>query len=168
SIAVMFFLRKRSQDLRDRFGPEYTREIEETGDRRKAEAALQHRKKRVEGLHIKALSPTERTQFQETWRLIQAQFIDDPNATLIDADHLIGRVLSAEGYPVADFEQRAADISVDHPIVVENYRRGHKIVQRHAEGRASTEELRQAMLCYKALFDDLLGQQYSQTGRVAI
>lgn len=168
SIAALIFLRKRSQVLRERFGPEYTRQVSESGDRWKAESALEHRKKRVESLHIRVLTAAERAQFQEAWRSIQAQFVDDPNATLVEADRLIGKVLSAEGYPVTDFEQRAADISVDHPVVVENYRRGHRIALRHAQGQASTEELRQAMVCYRTLFDDLLGQpEYTQTGRVS-
>jgi len=110
----------------------------------------------------------ERARFQDEWREIQAQFIDDPNGTLVEADRLIGSVMSAEGYPVADFEQRAADISVDHPIVVENYRGGHRIALKHAQGHASTEDLRQAMLHYRILFEDLLGQpEYTQTGRTS-
>jgi hypothetical protein len=166
-IVVWLWLRSRSERLRKRFGPEYSRAIAETGNRWKAESALHGREKRVESLHIRPLSSEERAQFQDSWRSIQAQFIDDPNGTLVEADRLIRNVLSAEGYPVADFEQRAADISVDHPTVVENYRGGHSIALRHAEGRANTEELRQAMVHYRTLFEDMLGQaEYTQTGRV--
>jgi hypothetical protein len=163
---VWFALRSRSERLRKRFGPEYSRVVDETGNRWRAESALHDRETRVKSLHIRALSAEDRVRFEDSWRTVQAQFIDDPNGTLVKADRLIGTVLAAEGYPVADFEQRAADISVDHPAVVENYRGGHQIALRHAEGRASTEDLRQAMVHYRILFEDLLGQrEYTQTGR---
>jgi len=109
----------------------------------------------------------QREEFQNAWRSIQVQFIDDPNGTVVEANRLIESVLLAEGYPVADFEQRAADISVEHPTVVENYRGGHQIVLRHAKGHATTEDLRKAMLHFRTLFEDLLGQpEYTQTGRI--
>lgn len=163
---VWFALQNRSERLRRRFGPEYSRTVSETGNRWRAESALHDREKRVASLHVRALRAEDRSRFEESWRSIQAQFIDDPNGTLVEADRLIRSVLAAEGYPVADFEQRAADISVDHPTVVENYRGGHQIALKHAEGRASTEDLRQAMIHYRILFEDLLGQrEYTQTGR---
>lgn len=165
---ALFFLVNRSRRLRKRFGPEYTRTVAEAGDRWKAESTLERRTKRVEQLHIRTLTSDERTRFQNAWREVQAQFIDDPNATLVEADRLIGSVMSAEGYPVTDFEQQAADISVDHPVVVENYRGGHQIAMRHAQGHASTEDLRQAMIHFRILFNDLLGQpEYTQTGRIS-
>ena len=165
-ILVLFFF-NRSRRLKDRFGPEYSRAIAETGDRWKAESALQHRKKRVDSLHIRTLDSVQREEFQNAWRSIQVQFIDDPNGTVVEANRLIESVLLAEGYPVADFEQRAADISVEHPTVVENYRGGHQIVLRHAKGHATTEDLRKAMLHFRTLFEDLLGQpEYTQTGRI--
>ena len=163
---VWFALQNRSERLRRRFGPEYSRTVSETGNRWRAESALHDREKRVASLHVRALSAEDRARFDESWRSIQAQFIDDPNGTLAEADRLIQGVLAAEGYPAAEFEQRAADISVDHPTVVENYRGGHQIALRHAEGRASTEDLRQAMVHYRTLLEDLLGQrEYTQTGR---
>ena len=166
-VAIAFFvLRNRSRRLQERFGPEYKRTVAETGGRWKAESALEHRAKRVAQLNIRHLTPVERTRFQDAWREVQGHFIDNPNETLVEADRLIGSVMSTEGYPVAEFEQRAADISVDHPVVVENYRGGHQIALRHARGQASTEDLRQAMIHYRSLFEDLLGQpEYTQTGR---
>jgi len=158
------FQRNRSLRLRKRFGPEYSCAVAETGDRWRAESALEHRAKRVERLHVRTLSSAERRHFLEAWHEVQGRFVDDPNGSLLEADRLIASVMSAEGYPVADFEQRAADISVDHPEVVENYRGGHRVVE--AQGRADTEDLRQGMIHYRTLFEDLLGQpEYTQTGR---
>ena len=161
-----FFQRNRSLRLRQRFGPEYSRAVAETGDRWRAESALEHRAKRVERLHIRTLDPAERRHFLEAWHEIQTRFVDDPNGSLVEADGPIASVMSAEGYPVSDFEQRTADISVDHPEVVEHYRGGHRIVLEDAQGRADTEDLRQGMIHYRTLFEDLLGQpEYTQTGR---
>ena len=158
------FQRNRSLRLRERFGPEYSRAVAETGDRWRAESALERRAKRVERLHVRTLSSAERRHFLEAWHEVQGRFVDDPNGSLLEADRLIASVMSAEGYPVADFEQRAADISVDHPGVVENYRGGHRVVE--AQDRADTEDLRQGMIHYRTLFEDLLGQpEYTQTGR---
>jgi hypothetical protein len=167
-IALLVFLvfRDRSRRLKEQFGPEYSRAIAETGDRWKAEKVLEHRKQRVEKLNIRRLDTSEVERYRDTWKSIQAEFIDDPNGTLIEAHRLIESVLLAEGYPVADFEQRAADISVDHPGVVENYRGGRQVVLKHAKGHASTEDLRKAMLHYQALFNDLLDHsEFTQTGR---
>ena len=156
--------RTRSLRLRERFGPEYSRAVAEIGDRWRAESSLEHRAKRVERLHVRTLTPAERRHFLEAWHEVQGRFVDDPNGSLVEADRLIASVMSAEGYPVADFEQRAADISVDHPEVVENYRGGHRVVE--AQGRADTEDLRQGMIHYRTLFKDLLGKsEYTQTGR---
>lgn len=164
--AVAYILqRKSSSRLRQHFGPEYTRTVEQTGDRRSAEARLKQRKDRVERFHIRVLDQAERERFSESWRGIQARFIDDPNGTLVEADQLIGSVMSAKGYPVQDFDQRAADVSVDHPSVVQNYREGHQIAVKHGRGSASTEDLRRAMIHYRVLFDDLLGQpEYADVG----
>ena len=157
-------LRDRSLRLRKRFGSEYSRAVAETGNRWKAESTLARRAKRVEHLHVHVLTPAERRHFLEAWHELQGRFIDDPNESLIQADRLVASVMSAEGYPAADFEQRAADISVDHPEVVKNYRGGHRVVE--AQGRADTEELRQGMIHYRTLLEDLLGQpEYTQTGR---
>ena len=160
------FERTRSSRLRERFGSEYSHTVAETGDRWKAESALENRARRVKSFPIRVLTPTERRHFQEAWHGIQGQFVDDPNASFVEADRLIARLMSTRGYPVADFEQRAADISVDHPEVVENYRSGHRIVLKDAQGRADTEDLRQGMIHYRTLFEDLVGQpEYTQTGR---
>ena len=161
------FQRNRSMRLRKRFGPEYAHTVAETGDRWRAESALEHRAKRVDRFHVSSLTPAERQHFREAWHEVQGRFVDDPMGSLVEADRLIARVMSAEGYPVADFEQRAADISVDHPEVVENYRGGHRVVLKEAQaGGDNTEDLRQGMIHYRIVFEDLLGQpEYSQTGR---
>lgn len=155
--AVLYWQFNRTKRLRERFGPEYDRTVKETGAKREAEAKLQQREKRVERFHIHPLEPTDRGRFEEAWRQIQARFVDDPDGALIDADRLIGEAMSAEGYPVLDFEQRASDISVDHPRVVENYREGHRIALLQQKRQASTEDLRKAMIHYRTLFDDLIG-----------
>jgi hypothetical protein len=155
--AILIWQFNRTKRLRDRFGPEYDRTIKETGAKREAEARLEQRAKRVERLHIRSLEPVERANFENSWRQIQARFVDNPNAAVLDADRMLGEVMSVEGYPVLDFEQRAADISVDHPRVVENYREGHRIALLQQQGQASTEDLRKALLHYRTLFDDLIG-----------
>ena len=159
--AAGYFLQmNRTKRLRQRFCPEYARALEETGgDRRRAEAKLERLEKRVERLHIHPLEPADRTHFQDAWRETQSRFVDDPKRALIEADRLIGEVMSAEGYPVLDFQQRASDISVEQPSVVMLYREGHQIALRHAQGRASTEDLRKAMIHYRALFEDLVNQK---------
>ena len=141
------------------FGPEYDRARQEHPDQRSAERELEERKERVEQLHIRSLSSDERDQFVERWRSAQAQFVDDPAGATRVADALIGEIMQARGYPVGDFEQRAADVSVDHPGVVEHYRAAHAIALRTDRGQADsgdTEDLRQAFVHYRALFDDLL------------
>lgn len=148
--------RMRSQKLRQRFGPEYDRTIREQGNIRKAEAALEARARRVAKLHIRPLSPTDAERFDSAWRGIQARFVDDPRGAVTEADRLVGELMAARGYPVGEFEQRVADISVDHPDVVMNYRAAREIAVQHSAGRATTEDLRQAMVHYRALFRDLL------------
>ena len=158
-IAAIILLGKRKTGrLRTRFGPEYARAVEEGGSRRKAEAGLQEREKRVEGFAIRPLSPSDRERYIVSWRKVQADFVDNPQSSVSQADQLLGDVMSTRGYSVGDFEQRSADISVDHPLVVENYRAAHEIAVRHAAGKASTEDLRQAMIHYRTLFDDLVGE----------
>ena len=157
--ASLWSRRRRSDHLKDRFGPEYDRAVEEKGGRSKAEADLAEREKRVEKLHIRPLDAAERREFSKRWTDVQARFVDDPARAVAFADALLGEVMKARGYPVSDFEQRAGDISVDHPKVVEHYRTAHDIALRHGRGQASTEDLRQAMIHYRALFDDLVGVQ---------
>jgi hypothetical protein len=159
AIASAMFLRKsKTERLQTRFGPEYTRAVEESGGRGKAEAALEQRQKRVEGFAIRPLAASDRERYIASWRAVQAEFVDDPNKSVTQADQLLGDVMSTRGYSVSDFEQRSADISVDHPLVVENYRAAHEIAVRHASGRASTEDLRQAMILYRTLFDELVDE----------
>ena len=157
-LAVVFLLlrrRERTGDLRNRFGPEYARTVEETGSKRKAEAELRDRQARVAALPLRDLTAEDRGRFGDAWTRVQAEFVDDPPASVVHADVLLGDVMKARGYPVADFDQRAADISVDHPVVVDNYRAAHDIAMRHSAGQATTEDLRQAMVHYRRLFDEL-------------
>jgi len=148
--------RVRSQRLRQRFGPEYERTIRTEGNVRKAEAALEARAKRVARLQIRPLTSTDAERFNAAWKAVQGRFVDDPRGAVTDADRLVGEVMAARGYPVGDFEQRVADVSVDHADVVMNYRAAREIAVQHAEGKATTEDLRQAMVHYRALFRDLL------------
>jgi hypothetical protein len=150
--------KKRTDQLRSRFGPEYDKAIGDHRDRRRAETELEQRAKRVAKFNIKPLLPEDRTRYAEEWRHEQSHFVDDPRDAVHQADTLVQEVMQHRGYPVGDFEQNAADLSVDHPRVVENYRVAHEIAARDGEGRASTEDLRKAMVCYRDLFEDLLGK----------
>jgi hypothetical protein len=158
-IAIVSFLvarKRRSQNLREKFGPEYDRVLKEEGEVRKAEGVLELRARRREKFELRDLPEPRRAEFAERWRMVQEKFVDDPKGAVSRADGLIGELMAARGYPVADFEQRAADISVDHPVVVQNYRVAHEIALRHGRGQASTEDLRKAMVHYRSLFDELL------------
>ena len=159
AIAVMSSLRKhRSEKLRARFGgAEYDRALQGGESRRKAEAGLDKRTDRVESFRIQPLTAGDRARFVESWSKVQARFVDTPGGAVTEADLLLGEVMSTRGYPVSDFEQRAADLSVDYPLVLENYRSGHGIAVRQANGEANTEDLRQAMIHYRTLFDELVG-----------
>ncbi len=159
-IALWLSLRgRRTARLRTRFGgAEYARAVSEGGGRRKAETALDGRAERVEGLHIRPLGPGDRARFVESWSKVQARFVDGPGGAVTEADQLLGDVMSTRGYPVGDFEQRAADISVDHPLVLQNYRAAHQSALRQSQGQANTEELRQAMIHYRTLFEELVGE----------
>jgi hypothetical protein len=142
--------------LRQRFGPEYERAVGEHGSERRAEAQLAARETRVEKLKIRDLDPSEREHFSGQWQALQARFVDDPKGAVVEADALISSLMQARGYPVADFNQRAADMSVDHPRVMANYRSAHEIALRLGRGDASTEDLRTATLQYRSLFDELV------------
>jgi hypothetical protein len=159
-IGISVAMRKRrTQKLRSQFGgAEYTRAVKEGGSQRKAEAELANRAERVEGLHIRPLAPADRARFVESWSKVQARFVDGPGSAVTDADQLLGDVMSTRGYPVSSFEQRAADISVDHPLVLEHYRSAHEGALRQSQGQASTEDLRQAMIHYRTLFQELVGE----------
>jgi hypothetical protein len=147
----------RSAQLKQHFGPEYDRALQEHGNPAKAEAVLAEREARVQKFTIRDLPPTERATYADEWAAVQRRFVDDPSLAVTEADRLVNRVMNARGYPMADFDQRADDISVNYPGVVQNYRSARDIVTRHASGRASTEDLRQAMVYYRSLFDELLG-----------
>lgn len=156
--------RRRSMGLRRQFGPEYEREVRTQG-RTAAETELERRERRVHALEIRPLSREDRERFGEEWRAVQARFVDDPGGSVSEADRLVGEVMRARGYPVGEFEQRAADVSVDHPVVVQSYRAAHEIALRHRSGGANTEDLRKAMVHYRALFEDLLGERVRVAGR---
>jgi len=163
AVAFLLLRKKRTVRLRNRFGPEYERVVHDTGDVRKAEAQLQARQARVERLHIRRLSDAEAARFSSAWRDVQTRFVDDPKTAIADADRLVAELMHARGYPVGDFDERVADISVDHPAVVMNYRAARDIAQDHARGRASTEDLRQALVHYRALISELLETAPEQT-----
>ena len=147
---------RRTRTLREGFGPEYDRTVADAPSKREAEAELAERRKRREELDIRLLDPSARDRYAEEWQTTQARFVDDPGGAIAEADVLIQRVMRERGYPVEDFEQRAADVSVDHPEVVNNYRAAHAISIAHERERASTEDLRVAMQHYRSLFDELL------------
>jgi hypothetical protein len=155
---IFVFLRTRSQRLRTRFGPEYDRTVQETGSRYRAEAKLQKLEKRVEGFAIHPLRPEDAARFRDAWRALQTRFVDDPKVAVSEADQLLGQVMTERGYPVSNFDERSSEISVNHPVVAENYRAGHEIALRHAQGKASTEDMRQAMIHYRMLFEELVGE----------
>lgn len=156
-IAALMHNRRRA-NIQSRFGPEYDRAVEETGSKRRAETLLQEREERVARFTIRPLTNDQTVYFVESWRRVQNQFVDDPSGAVTRADVLLGEIMEARGYPVADFEQRANDLSVHHPGVVQNYRSAHAIMLRHAREEASTEDLRNAMIQYRALFDDLVNE----------
>jgi hypothetical protein len=153
--------RRRSEQLREGFGSEYDRTLESAGDRRAAEEELRERQSRHDELELRPLAPSARSGFQDAWRGTQAAFVDDPSNAIRDADRLIQSVMRERGYPVEDFEDRAAIVSVDHPDVVERYRRAHTIAETNESGEADTENLRQAMQDYRALFTVLIEEDSS-------
>lgn len=156
-VLVWFAMNKqRSGQLREVFGPEYDRTVEESEDRKAAESELLERRKRVEELDIRPLDPAERTRFASRWIAVQSRFVDDPKSALGEADELVTEVMSERGYPMNDFDQRAADVSVDHPRVVEDYRAAHGISERVGSNDATTEDMRQALVHYRSLFSELL------------
>ena len=157
ALAVWFFIRgKQSDKLHERFGAEYDRTVSQYGGRSKGESELKAREKRVERLDIVPLEPKEAARFGEAWGQLQNRFVDNPAWTVTEAEHLVRELMQKRGYPMGDFERRAADISVDHPDVVANYRSAQAIATRDGSRPADTEELRKAVVHYRALFDDLL------------
>ena len=166
-VAVVVITQRRKAALRQRFGPEYERTVRERGSERAAQAVLADRERRVEKFRIRDLEPTEREHFAQRWRKAQSQFVDDPKGAVIEADEAVASLMGTRGYPMADLDQRAADLSVDHPHVVENYRAARNISLRHRRGEASTEDLRQAMIYYRSLFDELLNGRQPSGKKVA-
>ncbi len=155
---VVIVRQRRSQQLQEGFGPEYGRTLADRGDRREAEAELRERRDRHEQLEIRELEPDVQVRYFDRWRAAQRTFVDQPAAAVGEADALVSEVMRERGYPVEDdFDRRAADISVEHPVVVENYRSAHEISGRAVRSEASTEDLRQAMINFRELFDELLG-----------
>jgi FtsZ-interacting cell division protein ZipA len=162
-IVVAAALRMRTKKLRSRFGPEYDRAVLERGSALKAERELENREKRVERFHIRPLSSEERARLAQEWRRVQERFVDDPRGSVAAADSLLHQTMKARGYPIdGEFESRVADLSVEHPFVLEHYRAGHQIAVQDSRQAVSTEDLRLAMKHYRALFEDLLGGQVEE------
>jgi len=154
--AWFFYQKKQSHRLQQRFGTEYRRTVDELGSETKAESELKAREKRVERLNLVPLAPSEAAKFSQDWKVLQGRFVDNPKGVVVQADQLVRELMLKRGYPMGDFERRAADISVDHPAVVDNYRAAQAIAVRNGRGEADTEELRKAVVHYRVLFDELL------------
>ena len=162
-VALEMMRRSRTKQLQGQFGPEYDRTVEAAESKKEAESELAARRDRREQLEIRPLSSAARERYVAQWQTVQAQFVDSPGAAVVSADQLIQSVMGDRGYPVKDFDTRAADVSVDHPQVVENYREGHRLAQKSSDAEDSTEDLRQAMRHYRALFDELLETDSDQS-----
>jgi hypothetical protein len=164
--AFYAYQRRRSGQLQERFGPEYDRTLEESGDRRAAERDLREREHRRSKLEVKPLSAESTAQYRAEWDQLQGGFVDAPGDSVAKADRLVLRMMRESGYPVDDFEQRADDISVDHPEVAQNYRQAHRIAVEQSRGEADTEDLRQAVTAYRRLVSVLLdrGDERHTTG----
>jgi hypothetical protein len=157
--ALVFARRRRSARLHDHFGPEYDHTVQSMGGEKKAQTELDDRRKHVEALDIRPLSVSERARYLADWTAVQSKFVDEPGQAIVDADRLIMEVMQLRAYPVSDFEQRAADISVNYPALVTNYRAAREIAIKNTQHQANTEELRQAMIYYRSLFEELLGTE---------
>jgi hypothetical protein len=158
-LGAVFVRRRRSEQLHDHFGPEYDHTVQTMGTEKKAQTELDERRKHVEALNIHPLSVSERERYQADWTAVQSKFVDEPGQAIVDADRLIIEVMQVRAYPVSDFDQRAADISVNYPALVSNYRAAREIALKNEQHLANTEELRQAMIYYKSLFGELLGTE---------
>ena len=155
-LAPKFSRRQRSERFKNQYGPEYDRTVKSMGDEKKAQTELNERRKHVETLNIRPLSASERERYMADWTAVQAKFVDQPGQATVEADHLIMEVMQLRAYPVSDFEQRAADVSVKYPALVTNYRAAREIAVKNEQHRASTDDLRQAIIYYRSLFDELL------------
>lgn len=156
AVAAFAVRSRKRKGLQDRFGPEYERTVQDSDRRRDAERELKERAERRDSLDIRPLDPSAREGYAAQWRTTQERFVDAPDASVTEADRLVERVMQERGYPVGDFDQMARDVSVDHANVVQEYRAAHEISERNDREQATTEELRQAMVHYRALFSDLL------------
>jgi hypothetical protein len=166
-IAALIAARRRRERLQERFGPEYDRQVDVSGNRRAAESELAAREKRRSKLEIRPLDPEARDRYLVSWREVQARFVDSPETAVGEADRLVADVMRERGYPVEDFEQREADISVDHPQVASEYRAAHGISMAQQHGQASTEDLRQALIHFRSLFDELLEVRQEEAPRTS-
>jgi hypothetical protein len=158
-MGFVFARRQRSKRFQSKYGPEYDRAVQSAGNEKKAQAELGERQKHVDTLNIRPLSVSECERYQAEWTAVQAKFVDQPGQATVEADHLIQEVMKVRAYPVSDFEQRAADISVNYPNLVNNYRAAREIAIKNEQHSANTEELRQAMIYYRSLFDELLKEE---------
>lgn len=156
SLAPIFIRRKRSEQLKNQFGTEYDQTVQTLGSEKKAHQELEERQKHVEALDLRPLSATERERYLTEWSAVQSKFVDEPGQAINNADHLIMEVMQLRAYPVSDFEQRAADVSVSYPELVSNYRAARAIALKNEQHQADTEELRQALIYYRSLFEELL------------
>jgi hypothetical protein len=159
-VAGVAFISSRasSRRLRSRFGPEYGRAVEESGSQHKAEGRLHAREQRVRKYHLKPLTAQEKERLRAAWKRVQVKFVDSPKDATASADDLLGQAMTARGYPAGDFQQRLEDLSVDHGGAVQNYRTAHDLAARHSRGEASTEDMRQAIIQYRTLLEELLGE----------
>jgi len=165
AVAWVMYRQMRAKALRARFGPEYTHTVQQYGSEAQAQNALEARTRRMEKVHIRSLTREDHDHFVNRWLNVQRDFVDDPTRSIHGADVLVSELMQARGYPMADFEHRAEDISVDHPRVVQNFRAAHAIAEREKHGQAGTEDLRQALVHYRALFDELLEGQLTENRR---
>jgi hypothetical protein len=159
---ALYLRQKRSERLREEFGPEYEREVASAESRKEGEKELQARQKRHRTLDVRPLEPDERAGYRESWERVQNEFVDSPGDAVREADRLVIAIMRKRGYPTDDFDQRAADVSVDHPDVVEHYREAHRIAVAHERGDAGTEDLRQAAIAYRSLVGALLDDDRSE------
>jgi hypothetical protein len=169
AVALVLLLnkRRRTDALRARFGPEYERTVATTGKVSDAERVLAEREKRVAEFHLHPIAADEAQRYTTSWKSVQARFVDDPRTAVLEADRLIGDVMRARGYPVGDPARQIEDLSVEHAQVLEHYRAGRVIVARHEQGQASTEDLRQAMVHFRALFEELVSRAAAAVRRAS-
>lgn len=165
AVGWLVYRQQRAKKLKSRFGPEYEHAVRQFGTESRAQSALEARERRMEKIHILSLPHDRCEEFAARWQNVQREFVDNPAESIRKADALVNEVMQARGYPVSDFEQRAEDISVDHPVVVRNYRLAHTIAERHKRAQAGTEDLRQALVHYRELFDELLETEITRETR---